>query len=690
MQFVRLVAQGPAKTVGMKLFLIFFICIVSMVSAVGFYSYSQSKQIIETKMALSINKTIDQASSKIDLMTKNYEELSMQFLADKMFLTLLDGFRKTTDNYEKFKSHSDIQDQLRTLQYTRNDLVAVTIVPLYDDKVISTGSTTMEWTDFQKEDWLKPVVDGDGRAVWLSTKKNGFINDTNSVATFAVGRAIGISNTSDKEYALIMEFRANTLKTLNDILISDSSKVFVVDPNNALIFSEDAEAVGKPWNIELSAAERSSSVDQSVAKTILSDGENMLVSYKKVGTTGWTIAMTVPVAELVKDSQSIFDATIISIILAALIAAAIGVMVIMMIGKPLMRLRNLMKKGAQGDLTVRSKARSKDEIGQLSESFDQMMEQITELVSQTNASAAEVLATAEQLLTSSKQTATSAKEISIATEEIAHGASSLAVEAEKGSHLTTDIGYKVQSVVEANVQMGEAASEVHTATLHGVTYMKDLNQKTNAAEQITRSMVDKVGELKASTASIKRILDMLNGMTKQTNILSLNATIEASRAGTAGKGFMVVADEIRNLAEQSRQSIDEVDTITAKILGQIEETLAVMAEAYPLFQAQNQSVKDAETVFNQVQTQMAEFASNLAGVQSSVENLNEAQLILSETMTNVSAVSEQSSATSQEVASLSGEQLSVSENLVRLSERLEQLSDSLRDTLKTFRMKEEN
>jgi methyl-accepting chemotaxis protein len=336
-------------------------------------------------------------------------------------------------------------------------------------------------------------------------------------------------------------------------------------------------------------------------------------------------------------------------------------------------------------LTVRTKDNGRqDEIGQLSASFNQMMEQITTLVAQTNLSAQEVLHTASELSDSSKKTALSAKEIAVATEEIANGASSLAVEAERGSDLTGSINLKVDHVVDANAMMETAAAEVQSASRKGTDYMSELITKTGTTEDMIRSMADKVEKLQESTGSIRKILDMLNNITKQTNILSLNATIEAARAGAAGKGFMVVADEIRKLADQSRQSIDVVGQITERIQTEMKETVGVLSEAYPIFQEQIASVKDADEIFKQVQSQMDGFAGKLKEVTVSVQQLKESQIVLSEAMGNVSAVAEESSATSQEVASLSSEQLSISGGLVKLSEKLESLSDSLKESLSKF------
>jgi methyl-accepting chemotaxis protein len=197
-------------------------------------------------------------------------------------------------------------------------------------------------------------------------------------------------------------------------------------------------------------------------------------------------------------------------------------------------------------------------------------------------------------------------------------------------------------------------------------------------------MVGKVDNLKDSTRSIRKILDVLGNMAKQTNILSLNATIEAARAGTAGKGFMVVADEIRKLADQTRESIGIVGGIVENIQREIDETVNVLSEAYPIFQEQIESVREANQIFVTVQDNMGSFVQRLESATDSVRNLEEAQSTLAMAMSNVSAVAQEASATSEQVASLSNEQLNISDGLVQLSNRLEAVSGQLRESLSRF------
>ncbi|MFC3343874.1 methyl-accepting chemotaxis protein [Paenibacillus abyssi] len=675
------------KSVGVKLFLLIFSSILICVLVVGLFSYNISKQIIEDKVAQSSEQTISQTAGKLDVLFQNYEDLSLQLIFDNEIQNNIAALRTSKEAFVVFETTKKIETKFQSLILSNRSIAGGHLIPLSDEYPgINGGGANLSYDNVSENAWFQDVLALDGRPLWLPTRLNGY-SGTGGEHTFGLARVVKSTGTNDPVYVLLIEIRYSELQNqLTGLALGSNSTVKIVDSGNSIIYSEDEKELST-----INAVAIPQEIADNTAYSIRSQngkGEQVLAPYNKFKLMDWRLLGEIPVNELVKDALYIRNMTWIMAGIAALIAIGIGYLVLRMIAFPLMQLRNLMNQGEQGNLTVRSELKQRDEIGQLANSFNQMMEKITALVNQTNQSAQEVLNTAGELSNASNKTAVSAKEIAVATEEIATGATSLATEAERGSDLTSNIGTQMKSVMEANNQMVAAAGEVESASEQGTKYMSILIEKTGMTEEMTRSMVEKVDKLKDSTRSIRKILEVLNNLTKQTNILSLNATIEAARAGAAGKGFMVVADEIRKLADQSRQSIDVVGQITETIQREIDETVGVLSEAYPLFQEQIGSVKEANQLFYSVQNQMSQFVQRLDSVTESIQTLDRSQSVLSEAMENVSGVAEEASATSEEVASLSNEQLSISEGLVKLSNKLESVSKELKDSLSRFKTNE--
>ncbi|MFN0222209.1 MULTISPECIES: methyl-accepting chemotaxis protein [Paenibacillus] len=671
------------KSVGTKLFLIFFVSILFFVLTVGLTSYSISKGIIQTKVGEASEGTIAQAGQKLDLMYAVYEDLSMQLMLDENIKeALAKSSTMEKSSFDFLQLRRDLGERLNMFAFSNKTLKAIYLFDEKGELLSSVGGSMSPTKKVSEEAWFKKTVEAGGRPFWLETNPKGYSDGIGfgGTPTYGLGRLLRDTSSSSVHAILMLEIQGETLsKEVAEINMGTGGRTVIVNPDLLTISAVDTALIGQDSGLGI-AKER---LDQD-KDSVLSDKEDQQIVYFKSAKTGWLLVGSMPVNELVKDAKKIFTMTWVMAVIAMVMAVGIGFFIIRMIGRPLVLLRNLMKEGEQGNLTVRMEVKSEDEIGQLGRSFNEMMEKITVLVRQTNHSAQEVLDTAAELSDVSKKTAASAKEIAVATEEIAGGATSLAMESERGNELTYQISNQMKSVVEANGIMGTSASDVQQSSKQGTRYMSELIGKTNTTESMTRSMVEKVDNLKESTGSIVKILDVLRSMTKQTNILSLNATIEAARAGEAGKGFMVVADEIRKLADQSKQSIDIVGQITAKIQKEIEETVGVLSQAYPIFQEQISSVKEAGSIFEQVDEQMGGLIGRLYEVTESISQLEASQLVLTDAMANVSAVAEESSATSEQVASLSSEQLGVSTGLVRLSEKLEQLSNSLKESLTKF------
>lgn len=673
---------NPAKSVGTRLFLVIFTSILACVLIVGLLSYSISKSTIESQAKQSGYQTIQQTAEKLDLMIKNYEELTMQVIVDSVIQERIAQYSKTgISQYERFEASRSLNERLQSFTMSNRGVQGSYLIPIKqsgDQGIL--GSSSLSWESVTSTDWYKAALEQNGRTVWIPTQPKSL--GGSGSATFGVARLLKNTLNNDAQYVFVLEISLKEFQNqFENVHLGNGSRIVLLDQNNNYLTNADETLIGQPSDVQLPVGENAKA---SGTLEATSAGGKVLAIYQTLESPGWRLLGTIPVAELVKSAGYIRNVTVIVSILAAVLAAGIGIFVLYTVAVPLSNIRNLMNEGERGNLSVRSKLKRKDEIGQLSQSFNQMMEKITELVQQTNVTAQDVLHTAGELSEASKKTALAAKEIAVATEEIAGGATSLAMEAERGTDLTLNINTQMKRVLDAKTQMSAAAGEVEQASERGTTHMSMLIEKTGAAEEMTRNMVEKVDRLKESTRSIRKILDVLNNITKQTNILSLNATIEAARAGAAGKGFMVVADEIRKLADQSRQSIDVVAQMTETIQHEIDETVTALSDAYPIFQQQIESVKETSQIFHTVQGQMNLFVHSLHSVTESIGELDQSQSVLSEAMSNVSAVAQQSSATSEEVASLGNEQLHVSEELVKLSDKLENASRQLKESLSKF------
>ncbi|SEO86123.1 methyl-accepting chemotaxis protein [Paenibacillus sp. OK076] len=680
--FTQIKKANPVKSVGVKLFLIFFAGIMIFVVSLGLLSYAKAKDTIEKNASRSNQETIEQTKQKMDIILERFVDTSTQIFFDPEMQSLLQKMSdKNLSAYDTFVNSSSINKQLSNIAFTNKSMEAIYLVPTDETKsIMGTGSNSSAMGDIRKEGWYDELVQAGGYR-WLPTEAK----EDGSTPTFRIARSMKNLQGTTQSYVLIIELKLEVLEQqLKSLDLGEGSVLQLIAPDNKVVASTIADRTGKDTDLTFVKELKEKSGSTNTEYTVDGNSTNMLASYSTMDSSDWKLIGMVPTSILVKDAKGILTLTLWMALVDAAIAILIGIWMVRMIARPMGKLKDLMQEGAKGNLKVRTPYSSQDEIGQLSAAFNLMMEQITKLVEQTNRSAQEVLDTASELSSASKKTAVSASEIAVATEEIAGGASSLATEAERGNELTDNISRQMESVVAANEQMGDSARHVEKSSQTGTQHLNQLMTKTQKTEEMIGALVNKVDSLKDSTSSVLKVLDVMQNITKQTNILSLNATIEAARAGTAGRGFMVVANEVRQLAEQSRQSIDMVGDITDKIMTEMNETVDQLSAAYPLFKEQMDAVKDTNVIFASVQQQMGAFVESLSMVTGSIGDLNQSQGTLSEAMSNVSAVAEQSSATSQEVASLSSEQQNISNQLVNLSAKLENVSTELKDTLSRF------
>ncbi|AHV96510.1 methyl-accepting chemotaxis protein [Paenibacillus sabinae] len=683
---------NPAKSVGVKLFLIFLSSIVVVVMFLGLMSYTKAKNTIKDNVSEANRQTIIQNAEKLDIILNQYETLALQLFFDPEVQGQIDNLKNAKSFYDQFVAMDNIGEKLTNQTTSDSNIISFSLIPdNAKQQVMTSGNSKLVSEDMRDKDWYKqaiantenykPTFAGDSfssKFYWFPV--SDVVKESTNIAI--VRKLQNMGDTSG--YVVVIEIKQDALESaFRCVNLGNGSHIQLVSPGGTVIASSVKEEDGKA---SAYAFIKDSKANNSSIETRDAKGRDLLAVFSPLTKADWKLTGIVPTDALVKDAKPILFTTYIAAGAAALLALLLGVWMVRMIARPLARLKDLMGEGAKGNLTVRTPYTSSDEIGQLSASFNLMMERITELVSQTTESARDVLGTAGELGEASRKTAVSAKEIASATEEIAEGAGSLALEAEKGNELTEALSAQMEAVILSNREMDDRARIVGESSGKGMMQLEELLKQTGRTGQMTKALVDKVDNLKQTALSVLKVLDVMKNITQQTNILSLNATIEAARAGAAGRGFMVVAGEIRALADQSKESIALVANITDKIMTEMNETVDVLSEVTPLFAEQMSSVKNTSDIFLSVREQMDGFVASLQSVTSAVDSLKASQTVLSEAMSNVSAVAEQSSATSEEVASLSSEQQSVSDQLVMLSANLESVSGHLKEKLSLFKI----
>ncbi|MDO3409039.1 methyl-accepting chemotaxis protein [Saccharibacillus sp. CPCC 101409] len=666
---------NPSRSVGVRLFLIFLIGVVLFVSSLGIFSYVKARDTIKDNAAAANEQTIIQTAQKLDIILQRYLDSSTQVFFAPDIQEAITSLQLGTSDFDRFQAVRQINDSLSNQVNVTGGLQAVYLMPMKEgtNDFFSAGNQLPTTEEIRASAWFAQLEKAEKTVQWLPTDEKR--------SSYTLTRVMSTTNGSGTKYLVALQLEAKALEEqLRSVSLGDGSRIELIAADGTVVAADESGDAGQPSKFVF----KQDNLEESGKFEADQFGSKILAAYSVMKTSGWKLIGTVPVSFLLEGASGILSMTVIFVLIDIVFAVLIGIWMVRMIGIPLGRLRGLMREGATGNLSVRTDFRSKDEIGELATAFNQMMDRITDLVRQTTDTAQQVLDTAGELESASRQTAVSAREIAVATEEIANGASSLAQEAEKSSELTEKIGDRMEKVVSANREMDVSAKEVQAASHKGTQHLDGLLEQTGNTENMVRSLVAKVDSLKESTASVMKVLDVMQNITKQTNILSLNATIEAARAGAAGQGFMVVAGEIRQLASRSRESIDMVGEITDNIQSEMDETVRTLSTVYPMFQDQVRSVKETSGIFVSVQQQMEQFSGKLDGVTTSIGELGRAQTVMSEAMASVSAVAEQSSATSQEVASLSSEQQNVGVRLVELSTKLSGASNELKESISKF------
>ena len=638
---------------------------------IGMFSFLLSKNSISTKIRDYSNQIIDQVEKNINNELNYFKNLSLEMTTSR---ELRENVKIINDDTNK--NNTLAERQIRDILVTRllsNNSISFARVLLDNYMPIDLHKKAHLDTEEAIES-MKSLVDENNRsAVVASIKINGEHN-------LMVARSIYDPRTNQKIGYFFMGIRdENIINLYKDVNLGEKADIFIIDTEGKYVSNKTKENFGEYYE------------DADLVNKFQLDKDNGLINfnkhlvfYKKISETNWILIGKIPFSYINEEPNQIRLSIIIFILLFIFISIFLSYVISTSIANPLNKMKNLIGEAKKGNLALAVKDNGNDEISDLISDFNQMLESIKKLINQVRDSSKKVIKSSELVSESANQSFISSRQISEIINQVAIGSVDQAEEIGNCAESINVLALGINKVEDNMEIVSDVADKTKKLSYNAIEVVKLLNNKAFQTNEASEKMIDDIDDLSNNMKEIERIVKTMSLIADQTNLLSLNASIEAAKAGDAGRGFSVVANEVKKLANQSKDSTKDIKNIIMNILNKTKRTKEVAYRANEVVSEQLEIVKKTDDSFKEINDSMGNLMECVKEVSDSIKKVLKSKEDAAESIENISAISEQTASIAEEVSATTQEQTSASQELTNLSEELDKAAKILSEAISLF------
>jgi len=645
------------------------ICIIPLI-ILGYGANWQAKSILNEKLKVTSQQTLSEVNDGIDNYFEGFSSMIVMLSNNYNFV-----------NADKDEAYVFIQPLLQNVKDSNNGIFS-TYLGTSDGKfLIYPNSKMPDGFNPKERPWYKQAIDNKGKVIITLPFKDAQTGKSVVAIAKAVerdGKIIGVCGMNVSLETLTQKISSKKIGVSGYIFVSDiEGKSMIAHPNKDLI---DTDVASKQtfWN-EVKTSEKG-------FLTYTFNNVEKFGVYETNPTTGWKLVATLDEKEVSVDTKSILTTTLVIVLVIFMISIVLSLLLSKGIAQNIKNLKGVFEKASKGDLTVTIKASTKDEFMDLANSFNDMMSNISNLMSKVSGSSKTVLETSSNLASMSEEVTASIGEVAKAIQEVSEGATDQAQNAQNGAEQMNDLADSLDKISENSNEMDKLSLSTKCLGDKGLFMIDTLIEKSHKTKIATSEVNEIVQDMNDSTKKINSISETIAEITEQTNLLSLNASIESARAGEAGRGFAVVAEEIRKLAEQSKESTQEIKAIIANIQTKSDIAVSAIKSTEEIVVEQELAVGQTQEIFNEILKSIGTMIAKVEEVKVSIVDINKKKQGVVSEIENISSISQGTASASEEVTASTEEITAVMDRFTKYADELQVLAEKLSLELNNFKV----